>query len=77
MRCFRNTLNGQLTILEMYTISISQLKEVILPVPSIEVQKRILSAFDEIQKAKAIAEAKEYIEIEMLRGIAQKHSRKE
>ena len=61
----------------MYTISINQLKEVVLPVPSSKVQKNILLAFDEIEKSKAIAEAKEFLETEMLRGIAQKHSEKE
>lgn len=59
----------------LVTININQLKEVVIPIPSLKIQENTLSAFFEVEKSRAIAEAKEFVEIEMLRGIVKKHSK--
>lgn len=56
------------------TVSIKQLAEVELPIPDLKTQKIILSASEEIEKAKAIADASNYAANELLCGLAQKHS---
>ena len=47
----------------------------VIPIPSLKIQENTLSAFFEVEKSRAIAEAKEFVEIEMLRGIVKKHSK--
>lgn len=74
---FRSDLNQNISKgATLFTISINQLKEVLIPIPSFKTQQKTLLAFNEIEKSRAIAEAKENVEIEMLKGIVQRDSRK-
>jgi len=58
----------------LMTVSIKQLAEVSLPVPTYKVQETILATFDDIEKSRAIAEAKNDAANQLLCGLAEKHS---
>lgn len=73
---FRNDLRQQVSksgIASIHTVNIRQLKEIIIPVPSLTTQKNITCAIEEIEALRALNSAIEETTNDLLRGLAKEH----
>ena len=67
---FKEQLSQFIQATTVLTINIKQLELMIIPVPSLKKQEAIVEAYIEIEKAKAINDARYYLETERLKQLA-------